>query len=45
MIESTHNKHVCYMPPGTLIEERTIEGGWYGFIGWWPILNRERSFN
>ena len=29
MIQSRHNKHVWYLPPGSLCEGKTMEGGWY----------------
>lgn len=29
MIQSTHSKHVYYVPPGTLYEGKSLEGGWY----------------
>jgi hypothetical protein len=29
MIKSNHSEHVWYIPPGTLIENKTWVGGWY----------------
>ncbi len=29
MIQSKHNKHIWYVPPGSLYEKKTLEGGWY----------------
>lgn len=29
MIQSKSNKHVYYILPGELIEDKTMKGGWY----------------
>lgn len=29
MIQSTHNRHVLYVFPGSLNEGKSMEGGWY----------------
>jgi len=29
MIQSTHSRHIYYILPGALVEDKTMAGGWY----------------